>query len=88
MSPRVLDQANTSSNIGTGIYYNYFCFSIANCRQINQLSRMHHSSPLDACSLSFSGSGSRSGSSFKMNNFWTISHYLFKKTWFVYTLTW
>jgi len=24
------------------------------------------------CSLSFSGSGSRSGSSFKMNNFWTI----------------
>jgi len=22
----------------------------------------------------------RSGSSFKMNNFWTISHYLFKKT--------
>jgi len=24
MSPRVLDQANTSSNIGIGIYYNYF----------------------------------------------------------------
>jgi len=26
------------------------------------------------CSQSFSGSGSSSGSSFKMNNFWTISH--------------
>ena len=24
MSPRVLDQANTSSNIGIGINYNYF----------------------------------------------------------------
>ena len=32
------------------------------------------------CSLSFSCSESRSGSSFKMNHFWTISHYLFKKT--------
>ena len=40
------------------------------------------------CSQSFSGSGSRSGSSFKMNNFWTISHFLFKKTLFGYTLTW
>ena len=30
------------------------------------------------CSLSFSCSRSRSGSSFKMNNFWTISHYVFK----------
>ena len=38
-------------------------------------------------SLSCSGSGSRSGSFFKMNNFWTIYHYLFKKTWFLYTLT-
>jgi len=35
---------------------------------------------LGPCSLSFSGSGSKSGSSFKMNNFWTISHYLFNKT--------
>jgi len=34
------------------------------------------------CSLTFSGSGSRSGSSFKMNTSWTISNYLFKKTWF------
>jgi len=40
------------------------------------------------CSQSFSDLGTRSGSSFKMNNFWTISHYLFKKTWFVYILTW
>ena len=31
------------------------------------------------CSLSFSGSGSRSGSSFKMNNLWTTFHYLFEK---------
>ena len=34
------------------------------------------------CSQSFSGSGSRSGSSFKMSNFWTISHYLYEKIWF------
>jgi len=39
------------------------------------------------CSQSFSGLGSRSGSSFGMNNFWTISHYLFKKTWLLYPLT-
>jgi len=39
--------------------------------------------PQALCSQSFSSLGSRSGSSFKMNNFWTISHYLFKKTWFV-----
>jgi len=37
--------------------------------------------------LSFSGSVSRSGSSFKMNNFWTISHYLLRETWFMYPLT-
>ena len=35
---------------------------------------------LAPCSQSFSGSGIRSGSGFKMNNFWTIYHYLFKKT--------
>jgi len=35
---------------------------------------------LASCSLTFSGSGSRSGSSFKMVNYWTISHYLVKKT--------
>jgi len=23
-----------------------------------------------------------------MNNFWTISQFLFKKTWLLYTLTW
>jgi len=40
------------------------------------------------CSQNFSGSGSRSGSSFKMNNFRTIFDYLFKKTWFVYKWTW
>ena len=42
---------------------------------------------LGPCSQSFSGSGSKSGSSFKMNNFWTISHYLFNKTWCLYPLT-
>jgi len=43
---------------------------------------------LAPCSLSFSDSGSRSGSRIKMNNFWTIiSRYLSKKTWLLYTLT-
>ena len=35
---------------------------------------------LALCSQSFSNSGLRSGSCFKMNNFWTITHSLFKKT--------
>ena len=35
---------------------------------------------LAPCSQSFSNLGSRSGSCFKMNNVWTISHYLLKKT--------
>ena len=34
---------------------------------------------LAPCSLSFSGSGWRSGWSLKMNNIWTISHYLFRE---------
>jgi len=33
-----------------------------------------------SCSQSFSGLGARSGLSFKMINFWTISNYQFKKT--------
>ena len=50
--------------------------------------RIVHQLEQASCSLSFSGSGSRSDSSFKMNNFWTISHYLFKKTSMLYTLAW
>ena len=41
------------------------------------------------CSLNFSGSGSRSDSSFQMNNFLTFSHYLkIKKKILVYLSTW
>jgi len=40
-----------------------------------------------SCSGSGLGSGLRPGSSFKMNNFWTIFHYLLEKTWLLYTLT-
>ena len=52
---------------------------VANIR-IKCITRFGLTTTQDTCSLSFSGSGSRSGLSFKMNIFWVISLYLFKKT--------
>ena len=66
--------------------YHLFCNALVHliysgvsgqCSFIIYLNSLKSTGP---CSLSFSGSGSRSGSNFKMNNFWIISHYLFKKT--------
>ena len=58
------------NTIMNGSYSKYMCVYSVN--------------PGPCLTQSFSGSGSRSSLSFEMNNFWTICHYMFKETAFVY----